>query len=247
MSKTKVNEFEGIEDVVNAAEEDKWQYPGLGWNANTGTLYFGDDKPDSVTGQVVYFRECKEVNTGTKKEPRWTRYHKFTKKDDMIIGIDTQQRVQAIMLIDGQLYNFGCKSWTSRALFVNSVDPKYQDKKYPVGLLHALNSKNAEIMEKHGKKTGLGSWTVTISKAKSPIVNEESGGEIFILDWNIDGFAGKELHKSNDAIIASEDLKGWAREWSTAGGAPVDDEAPPTVEDDINNIEEMPEPAPFNL
>ncbi len=255
MSKTK-DEFAGIEDVKNAAEEQKWQYPSLGFSTATGDIFMGDDKPDSITGQIIAYRECKEVNTGTQAAPSWTRYHKFTKNADMVVGIKVQPRLQVLINIDGQIYNFGCKSWTSRALFLNTTDGKWSDAKYKAGLIPSLQDQIEKIKTERGVTTGLGSWTITISKAKNTVTNDHTGKEMFALDWSIDGFAGKDLHISNDDLIATEELAEWAREWSTAGGNPVDDnvdqDGNAIVEDDIDNIPGFPSDSenlgkPFDL
>jgi len=235
MTKQK-DEFAGIEDVKHAGSDEKWVYSSIGFSTANGNIFINDETPESITGQIIAVRECKEVNTGTQALPSWTRYHTYTKRSEMVTGVKVQPRVQVLINIDGQIYNFGCKSWTSRALFTNAIDGKFHDEKYQAGLLPSLKEQIAKVKADKGVTTGLGSWTVTISKAKKTVTNEHTGNDMYALAWKIDGFVGKDLHVSNDDLIESEELAEWVREWSTAGGSVVEDEVFESSESDIDAV-----------
>lgn len=227
--------FEDVKDVEHGVEnpnELKWNYPSIGYNASQGILYLGDDTPKEFTCQILNIRQCKEVNVGTKTEPRWRRYHPYAKKENMVSGVDVQQRLQAIVTIDEELHVFGAKSWTARGLFANAQNGRWMDENLMPGLWKHLLDTCDNVKKQYGKSIAPSSISVTIKVGKK-FKNEKSGGDLYRLEWSDIEYAGEETMLANDQLFKDEDLAGWAKEWHTAnGGEALDEIATPVIEED---------------
>lgn len=243
-TKDPLAELEGLEDEF-AMETGAWEYPTIGYSATAGTFYIGDDEADGMTITILAVRRCKEVdNSGV----IW-RYGPYVNKFKMKDG-KVSRRLQAVVLVNGELHLFGANSWTARALFDNDPEgTRYHDSNYQGGLwkdkakgalIDWIDKKRAET----GIKTSPYCWQVNI-KAGTPFKNpQDRNREIVPIAY--DGppftFVGKEQAAANKALIEAENLKAWQDEWHKAGGveAKNDGEVEPgamgTTEDSIDDI-----------
>ena len=101
--------------TAGQAQEERWQYEGIGYNASDGIFYIG--KIESKTLEFVAFaiRQCKEVLDAAGVVHRYPIKQRRT---EMAEG-DVTNRVQVVGLVDGESHIFGARSWTARAAWLN--------------------------------------------------------------------------------------------------------------------------------
>jgi hypothetical protein len=204
-------------------ETGNWEYPTIGYNATDGVFYIGDGEAKDLEIVIFAVRRCKEVTTPA---GNIVRYHPYFKKHEMEVG-DVQQRLQAVVMVNGELHLFGAKSWTARALFDNASDGKYADENYMPGLWEVLVKWIKNVKASHGAATSPYCWLVKLSTGKAFKNPQDKRREITPIVYSPTPFTfvGKEKAAEHKALYESEDLKAWQDEWHKAGGVKAQTEA----------------------
>lgn len=195
--------------------EDRWSYPGVGYNATDGIFYVGEGDERKKLAIVPFaLRQCKEV---TDLMGAIHRYSYRTKKTDMVEG-DLSQRVQVVGLIDGELHVFGARSWTARAAWLNPRSGPYHDARFDVGIWFRLQDYIKTVKADKGIATAPLCYELTLETgeaidltAAANSKQKAKGTPIVVRDLK---FVGKEQAKANEALFVSEALDEWVAEWS---------------------------------
>lgn len=204
--------FDGV--TAGMQQEERWQYPGAGYNASDGIFYIG--KEESKTLEFVPFaiRQCKEV---TDAAGVVHRYPIKQRRTEMAEG-DVTNRVQVVGLVNGELHIFGARSWTARAAWLNPRGGQWFDDRFEVGIWYRLQDYIKQVKIEKGMTTAplcyrlklaagapieLSSAANTKQRAKGcPIVAESLA------------FVGAEDARRNEQLYIDELLADWVMEWN---------------------------------
>ena len=85
---------------------ERWQYPGVGYNATDGKFYIGEVEAKELEMVPFAMRQCKEV---TDAAGVIHRYPIKTRRLDMAEG-DQVTRLQVVGVINDELHIFGARS-----------------------------------------------------------------------------------------------------------------------------------------
>ena len=230
--------------TAGQAQEERWQYEGIGYNASDGIFYIG--KEESKTLEFVPFaiRQCKEVLDAAGVVHRYPIKQRRT---EMAEG-DVTNRVQVVGLVDGELHIFGARSWTARAAWLNPRGGQWFDDRFEVGIWYRLQDYIKEVKVTQGKTTApfcyrlklaagepieLSSAANTKQRAKGcPIVAESLA------------FVGADAARQNEQLFVDELLDEWVKEWSKQAvaepAAEVATPAPVNVGLAVTDTEDIP-------
>jgi hypothetical protein len=224
---------------VGAEVAQKWAYPTIGYESSEGIIYVDNTPVTGFDGVVFAIRQCKEVEAiaagGAKVRYRYPVYKKTT---DMVKG-DVRQRLQALILIDGQLHALGASSWTPRATFINprkeGKDAKYHNDKFHEGLWYQIEDLNKEIKKERGIDMSPLCWKVSFTTGPQFTLASASDSKmktkVHPLVATIVGFVGADAVAENEALYVEQDIDGWKKAWGTdavetESGGDDDGEAP---------------------
>jgi len=135
--------------TVGMAQESRWQYPAIGYNATAGIFYVGEDEAKELAFTPFALRQCKEV---TDTSGRVHRYPIRQRKTEMVEG-DMTTRVQVVGLVGDELYVFGARSWTARAAWLNPRSGQWHDPRFEVGIWYRLDDYIKQVKVEKGIAT----------------------------------------------------------------------------------------------
>ena len=234
-----LDELEGSDEF--AMETGAWEYPGMGYNSVTGKFYLDNEQVDEVEVVFLARRRCKEVVT---REGHIVRYRQFFKKVDMVDGVKVNYRIQAIVLVNGELYNFGMNSYTARAFMENPSAGKWHNRNLQPGFWDVLTEFIKKVKLERNVSTSPYCWKVKLSAGKGFDNPQNESQTLYPIAYSSTPFTfvGKAQAAANKALFEAEDLSGWVDEWDKAGGVeaePEFDDEPGSIgskEDDIDSI-----------
>lgn len=230
--------FAGV--TAGMQREERWQYPGAGYNATDGKFYIGE--VEAQTMEIIPFamRQCKEV---TDADGVIHRYPIRTRRTDMVEG-DMKTRLQVAGLINGELHIFGARSWTARAAWANPLGGPYHDTRFEGGLWPRLAAYIKEVKTSRGISTAPLCYRITLAVGEavdlSSAANAKQKSKAYPITATGMTFVGVDLAEANARLYAEEALDEWVAEWNTpavATEAVPEHSAPsaplPPAEDDL--------------
>lgn len=224
---------------VGEAEQVKWEYPGVGYNASSGIFYVGEDQTDNLTIVPLAMRQCKEAEdiNGTIH-----RYPVNMPKAKMIAADEVTYRLQVVGIVNGELHVFGARSWTARASWLNPRSGQWRDDKFDTGIWYKLDDWMKAKKAEHGVSTTPLCWELSLKVGAGVTVgtgkNTAQSKPVIMASEPV--FVGAERVAEYEALYVNEDLAGWVAEWKkTTTETAVADE-PAVIESD-----ELPEGIPF--
>lgn len=227
--------------AVGEPEQEKWQYPGIGFNASSGIFYINEDQFDGLTLVPLAIRQSKETEdiNGTTH-----RYPVNMPKNKMVNPDDVTYRLQVACVVNGEIFVFGARSWTARASWLNPRGGQYRDDKFPTGIWYQLEDWCKEQKAKFGVATTPLCWEVALKVGNGITVgsgkNTSQSKPIVLATEPV--FVGPERVTQYEALYTEEDLAGWVAEWKkTTTETAVSDE----VEEVPDGFDELPEGIPF--
>ena len=205
-------QFNGV--TAGMQTQERWQYPGAGYNATNGVFYIGEEEFPTLEIVPFAMRQCKEV---TDAGGVTHRYPIKTKRTDMIEG-DITSRLQVVGMVGDELHIFGARSWTARAAWANPLGGPYHDDRFEGGIWPRLLNHIKETKTNAGKATAPLCWRLrlivgaeidlasaanTKQRAKArPIVAESLA------------FVGAEKADEYQRLYVEEAIDEWVAEWN---------------------------------
>ena len=231
---TGMDDFTGV--TAGAQAEERWQYPGVGYNATNGVFYIGEEEAKTIDIIPFAMRQCKEVediNGVTHRYPIKTR------RIDMAEG-DVKTRLQVVGLVNGELHVFGARSWTARAAWANPLGGPYHDARFEGGLWPRLAAHIKEVKAGRGVQTAPLCYKLTLAVGEgvdlSSAANARQKSKAYPIIATAVTFVGAEQAAANAKLYADEALDEWIAEWNKSAIAePVEREGtpPPVHEDEL--------------
>ena len=231
---TGMDGFTGV--TAGAQAEERWQYPGVGYNATNGVFYIGEEEAKTIDIIPFAMRQCKEVediNGVTHRYPIKTR------RIDMAEG-DVKTRLQVVGLVNGELHVFGARSWTARAAWANPLGGPYHDVRFEGGLWPRLAAHIKEVKAQRGIATAPLCYKLTLAVGEgvdlSSAANARQKSKAYPIIATAVTFVGAEQAAANAKLYADEALDEWIAEWNKSAIAePVEREGtpPPVHEDEL--------------
>ena len=231
---TGMDGFTGV--TAGAQAEERWQYPGVGYNATNGVFYIGEEEAKTIDIIPFAMRQCKEVediNGVTHRYPIKTR------RIDMAEG-DVKTRLQVVGLVNGELHVFGARSWTARAAWANPLGGPYHDARFEGGLWPRLAAHIKEVKAGRGVQTAPLCYKLTLAVGEaidlSSAANARQKSKAFPIIATAVTFVGAEQAAANARLYTDEALDEWIAEWNKSAIAePVEREGtpPPVHEDEL--------------
>ncbi len=231
---TGMDGFTGV--TAGAQAEERWQYPGVGYNATNGVFYIGEEEAKTIDIIPFAMRQCKEVediNGVTHRYPIKTR------RIDMAEG-DVKTRLQVVGLVNGELHVFGARSWTARAAWANPLGGPYHDARFEGGLWPRLAAHIKEVKAGRGVQTAPLCYKLTLAVGEgvdlSSAANARQKSKAYPIIATAVTFVGAEQAAANAKLYADEALDEWIAEWNKSAIAePVEREGtpPPVHEDEL--------------
>lgn len=202
--------------TVGMAQESRWQYPAIGYNATAGIFYVGDSDNEKKELTFIPFalRQCKEV---TDTSGRVHRYPIRQRKTEMVEG-DMTTRVQVVGLVGDELYVFGARSWTARAAWLNPRSGQWHDPRFEVGIWYRLDDYIKQVKVEKGIATAplcyrlklVAGDAIELSSAANS-KQRAKGCPIKALSL---AFVGAEAAQRNEQLYIDEALDEWIAEWN---------------------------------
>lgn len=210
--------------------EDKWAYPGIGYNATDGVFYVDSVQVNQLEIVPFAIRECVEVTTlsGTVH-----RYPPRTPRNQRVEG-ELSTRLQMVCKVNEQLYIFGMRSYTARASFMNPAKGAWHNESLEEGiwlrLIHHIN----DVKVQTGKIVPPFCWVVSLTVGKmvkmvSGANSKQSTNACPIVMTGEFSFVGAEQANENVKLYQDEDLDGWKAEWMKIST----EEAPAPAEEEV--------------
>ena len=231
---TGMDGFTGV--TAGAQAEERWQYPGVGYNATNGVFYIGEEEAKTIDIIPFAMRQCKEVediNGVTHRYPIKTR------RIDMAEG-DVKTRLQVVGLVNGELHVFGARSRTARAAWANPLGGPYHDARFEGGLWPRLAAHIKEVKAGRGVQTAPLCYKLTLAVGEaidlSSAANARQKSKAFPIIATAVTFVGAEQAAANARLYTDEALDEWIAEWNKSAIAePVEREGtpPPVHEDEL--------------
>lgn len=226
--------------AVGEAEQVKWEFPGIGYNATSGIFYVNEDQVNGLTLVPLAMRQCKEVEdiNGTTH-----RYPVNMPKAKMIVADDVTYRLQVACIVNDEIFVFGARSWTARASWLNPRGGQWRDSNFPTGIWYLLDDFIKAKKAEHGVSTTPLCWELELKVGEQLTVgtgkNTSKSHAITLAKEPV--FVGAERVAQYEKMYEDEDLSGWVAEWKkTTTEAAVEEADPVSVVDD-----ELPEGIPF--
>lgn len=231
------NGLEGFGGVTAGAQtEERWQYPGIGYNATNGIFYIGEEEAKTLDFIPFAMRQCKEV---VDADGVTRRFPIKTRRADMPEG-DVKTRLQVVGLVNGELHIFGARSWTARAAWANPLGGPYHDDRFEGGLWNRLAAHIKEVKAQKGIATAPLCYRLSLAVGQemdlSAAGNARQKAKSYPITATAVTFVGAEQAAANSRLYAEEALDEWVAEWSRAAvGEATADHAPAVkvVEDEL--------------
>lgn len=237
-NKNPFGDFTGT--AVGEAEQVKWEFPGMGYNASQGIIYVNEDQVNSMSIVPLALRQCKEVEDVNGVTHRYPVNMPKAK----IVSGDVTYRLQIACVYNEQIFVFGARSWTARASWLNPRGGQWRDEKFATGIWYQLDDWIKEQKAKHGVSTTPLCWQLEIAPGAEVTVgtgkNTAKSKPLQMQSEPV--FVGAEKVAEYEELYTSEDLSGWIEEWRkvTTEAAAVEDNEPP-----VSQFEDLPEGIPF--
>ena len=225
--------------AVGEAEQVKWEFPGIGYNASNGIFYVNEDQVDGLTIVPLAMRQCKEVEdiNGTTH-----RYPVNMPKNKMIASDSVTYRLQVAGIVDGEIYVFGARSWTARASWLNPRGGQWRDEKFNTGMWYQLDDWIKAQKATYGVSTTPLCWELSMKVGEGLTVgtgkNTAQSKPIVLTGEPV--FVGAERVAEYEALYLEEDLAGWVAEWKKTTTEEAVEDEPVVLEE-----EDLPEGIPF--
>lgn len=207
--------FEGFNGVsAGMQQEDRWQYPGSGYNATNGIFYIGEDEAKTLEIVPFAMRQCKEV---TDINGVVHRYPIKTKRTDMTDG-DIQNRLQVVGIINGELHIFGARSWTARAAWANPMGGPYHDARFEGGIWPRLMNHIKELKTSTGKATAPLCWKLSLEVGEAidlaSAANSKQKAKGHPIKAVSMAFVGADKAAEYEQLYTDEAIDEWVQEWN---------------------------------
>lgn len=216
--------FEGV--TAGMQQEERWQYPGSGYNSTQGIFYIGEDEAQTLEIVPFAMRQCKEV---TDANGVIHRYPIKTRRTDMAEG-DITHRLQVVGIINDELHIFGARSWTARAAWANPLGGPYHDNRFEGGIWLRLNNHIKELKNSTGKATAPLCWRIKLVVGKeielSSAANAKQKAKAHPITAESMAFVGAEKAAEYARLYTDEAIDEWVAEWNKAA---VTEAAPATA------------------
>lgn len=200
--------------TVGIPDEERWQYEGVGYNATKGIFYVGTQEVKQIEIVPFALRQCKEVEG---PDGAIHRYPVKTRRAEMVTG-DPQPRVQVVGLVNGQLRNFGGKSWTVRAFWLNPRSGEYHSDQFPVGTWYRLQDYIKDVKAEKKIATAPLNYRLTLTVGASQdlasAANPRQKMTAYPIVLSKVEFVGPDEATENEALYVSEGLDEWVAEWN---------------------------------
>ena len=209
--------FENFDGVTAGMQiEERWQYPGAGYNATQGIFYVGEEEAAGLEIVPFAMRQCKEV---TDAAGVIHRYPIKTRRTDMAEG-DMTTRLQVVGVINDELHIFGARSWTARAAWANPLGGPYHDNRFEGGIWPRLLNHIKELKTTSGKATAPLCWKLRlvvgaeIDLSSAANAKQKSKARPIIADSM--AFVGAEQAAEYQRLYVDEAIDEWIAEWNKA-------------------------------
>lgn len=231
--------------TVGMAQESRWQYPAIGYNATAGIFYVGEDEAKELAFTPFALRQCKEV---TDTSGRVHRYPIRQRKTEMVEG-DMTTRVQVVGLVGDELYVFGARSWTARAAWLNPRSGQWHDPRFEVGIWYRLDDYIKQVKVEKGIATAPLCYRLKLVAGDaielSSAANSKQRAKGCPIKAVSLAFVGAEAAEANERLYVEEAIDEWVKEWSKAAAvepAAVDNghDAPAPRSPAVTDTEDIP-------
>lgn len=198
---------------------ERWQYPGVGYNATDGKFYVGEAEVQALEIVPFAMRQCKEV---TDAAGIVHRYPIKTRRLDMAEG-DIVTRLQVVGVVNDELHIFGARSWTARAAWANPLGGPYHDDRFEGGIWPRLMNHIKEVKTAKGLITAPLCYKLrltvgaAIDLSSAANAKQKSRGCPIIAESL--AFVGAEKAAEYQRLYTDEAIDEWAAEWNKAAVA----------------------------
>lgn len=228
--------------AAGIAVVERWEYPGVGYNATDGIFYVGEEKRDSLVMVPFALRQCKEVED---LSGAIHRYPIKTRKSELVDG-PVVQRVQVVGLVDGELHIFGARSWTARAAWLNPRGGAYRDDHFETGMWYRLEDYIKAVKAEKGITTAPLCYEIklepgTAIKMASAANAKQTSTGVPIIAKSL-RFVGPEQASANEALFVEQELDEWQAEWNKGSVGTADQAAaePDMIEQALAEPDDIP-------
>jgi hypothetical protein len=202
--------------TTGQAQEERWQYEGIGYNATDGIFYVGKQEAKTLEFVPFALRQCKEV---TDAGGMTHRYPIKTRRAEMVEG-DIVNRVQVVGLVDGVLHIFGARSWTARAAWLNPRSGEWHDDRFAVGIWYRLQDYIKQVKAEKGMTTAPFCYRLKLAAGQSIELSSAANSKqksrgCPILAESL-AFVGAAAARANEQLYIDEMINEWAAEWTKA-------------------------------
>ena len=209
-------EYQG--STAGAAQEERWQYEGIGYSATDGIFYVGKEETKTLEFVPFAIRQCKEVTDGAGVVHR---YPIKTPRAEMVEG-DVVNRVQVVGLVGDvlQLHIFGARSWTARAAWLNPRGGEWHDDRFAVGIWYRLQDYIKQVKAQKGMTTAPFCYRLKLAAGASIELSSAANAKqksrgCPILAESL-SFVGADAARANEQLYIDEMLDEWVAEWMKA-------------------------------
>ena len=207
--------FENFSGVTAGLQtEERWQYPGAGYNATQGIFYIGEVEADGLEIVPFAMRQCKEV---TDANGIIHRYPIKTKRTDMAEG-DVTTRLQVVGIVNDELHIFGARSWTARAAWANPLGGPYHDNRFEGGIWPRLMNHIKELKTSTGKATAPLCWKLRLVVGEeidlSSAANAKQKSKARPIVAESMAFVGADKAAEYERLYVEEAIDEWVAEWN---------------------------------
>lgn len=224
-------EVDDIDSTVGITQQ-KWGWPGSGYNLNTGQLYLDGDKVDELEIIVFEMAQWKNVIIGKRKNKRTVAsYPIFTRKTEMEPGDGVENRIQIVMMVNENLYVFGsgavngCGAWLK-----DERNKQYYAADLPMGLWTQLQEHMKRVKAKTGRNVPQFAFSFKIGSGEQINTGGEYEQDIYpLVRKSAFKFVGKERFKELEALYLAEELEEWRETRSNPNGIVMTGDAGTTV------------------
>lgn len=210
-------DFSGYQgSTAGAAQEERWVYEGIGYNASDGIFYIGKQEAKTLEFIPFALRQCKEV---TDAAGLTHRYPIKTRRAEMAEG-DVTNRVQVVGLVGDVLHIFGARSWTARAAWLNPRGGEWHDDRFAVGIWYRLQDYIKQVKAEKGMTTAPFCYRLKLAAGDSIELSSAANAKqksrgCPILAESL-SFVGADAARANEQLYIDEMLDEWVAEWMKA-------------------------------
>lgn len=204
--------FDGV--TAGLQQEERWQYPGVGYNATDGKFYVGEVEAQALEIIPFALRQCKEVEDAAGVTHR---YPIKTRRTDMVEG-DITTRLQVVGIVNGELHIFGARSWTARAAWANPLGGPYHDARFEGGIWPRLLNYIKELKSTQGKTTAPLCWQLSLTVGEAidlaSAANSKQKSKGHPIQFESIAFVGAEKAAEYERLYTDEAIDEWIAEWN---------------------------------